>query len=135
MMIENALTKRLRDDLLRNPPRKRYIQRREMSLNLGNISPLPLEVISFLQELSENEQVEKLIIFGSRACGDYDKYSDVDLAVVAPKYNRSDWILLRAKAIHDIRTVLKISIVNFVSNPLRLQNQIYKDGEVIYEQP
>ncbi|MCU8015016.1 MULTISPECIES: nucleotidyltransferase domain-containing protein [unclassified Shewanella] len=105
-----------------------------LQVNLRKISPLPIEAIKFLDELSQRDSVEKLIIFGSRACGDYDKYSDIDLAVVAPSFTKADWVMLRAKAIHDVRVVFRISIVNFLSNPERLQKRIYDDGEVIYEQ-
>lgn len=105
----------------------------EMPLNLNHVSPLPAEAIKFLNELCERDAVEKLIIFGSRACGDYEKYSDIDLAVVASSFTKSDWVMLRAKAIHDVRVVFRISIVNFLSNPAHFQQRIYKDGEVIYE--
>lgn len=105
-----------------------------MTLDLKNISPLPEGVVYFLHDLCQDNLVEKLIVFGSRACGDYDKYSDVDLAVVAPHFIRADWVMLRAKAIHETRTVLKISIVNFLLNPPHLQERIYDNGVVIYEQ-
>lgn len=105
-----------------------------MQVNLHKISPLPIEAIAFLDELSQRDSVEKLIIFGSRACGDYDKYSDIDLAIIAPSFTKADWVMLRAKAIHEIRVVFRISIVNFLSNPVRLQEKIYENGEVIYEQ-
>ncbi|UCX05011.1 nucleotidyltransferase domain-containing protein [Shewanella glacialimarina] len=106
-----------------------------LRINLNQISPLPVEAIEFLDELSQRSSVEKLIIFGSRACGDYDKYSDIDLAVVASSFTKADWVMLRARAIHDVRVVFRISIVNFLSNPDCLQQRIYNDGEVIYEQP
>lgn len=105
-----------------------------MQLNLSNVSPLPIEAVNFLDELSRQDAVEKLIIFGSRACGDYDKYSDIDLAVIASSFSKADWVMLRAKAIHEVRVVFRISIVNFLSNPKRLQQKIHNDGEVIYEQ-
>ena len=106
-----------------------------MRVNLHKISPLPIEAVEFLDQLSQRSSVEKLIIFGSRACGDYDKYSDIDLAVVASSFSKADWVMLRARAIHDVRVVFRISIVNFLSNPDRLQQRIYTDGEVIYKQP
>lgn len=104
-----------------------------MIINLDKISPLNHEVILFFEELANNPKVEELIVFGSRACGDYDTYSDVDLAVVAPTFTKAEWVMLYAQAIHDIRTVLKISIVNYVSNPERLKKRIRQNGVVIYE--
>ncbi|WP_101756627.1 nucleotidyltransferase family protein [Oceanicoccus sp. KOV_DT_Chl] len=104
-----------------------------MALNLQGISPLSKSVVEFLHELSCHAKVDRLIIFGSRACNDYDKYSDIDLAIDAESFNREDWIRLRMTAYYDVRTVLQISIVNFVSNPSRLQNRILEDGLIIYD--
>ncbi|KKL06801.1 hypothetical protein LCGC14_2592380, partial [marine sediment metagenome] len=75
-----------------------------MNLNLHNISPLPKPIISFLHDLSNHKKVSRIIIFGSRACDDYDKYSDIDLAVEAQEFDREDWIKLRETAYYDIRT-------------------------------
>ena len=105
-----------------------------MNLDLNNISPMSRPIISFLHELSCHKKVNRLIIFGSRACGDYDKYSDIDLAVDAQEFDREDWVKLRETAYYEIRTVLQISIVNFVKNPKRLQSRILQDGCIIYEQ-
>ena len=105
-----------------------------MLLNLSEISHLPESVIGFLKELTCNIGVERLIVFGSRACGDYEQYSDLDLAIDAPSFNRVDWVRIREKAYYDVRTVIQISIVDFASNPMRLQERIMNDGVVIYEQ-
>lgn len=105
-----------------------------MDLKLHSISQLSRPVIYFLHNLSCHKKVSRLIIFGSRACGDYEQYSDIDLAVDAENFNREDWIELRETAYYQIRTVLQISIVNFSKNPIRLQNRILTDGFVIYEQ-
>jgi uncharacterized protein len=115
----------------RQGPDEKFI----MLINLHKISPLPKEAVEFLEELSRQDSVEKLIIFGSRACGDYEKYSDIDLAVVASSFTGDDWVMLRAKANHHVRVVFRISIVDFLSNPDRLQQRIYNDGEIIYEKP
>ncbi|ATD60401.1 hypothetical protein CNX70_09575 [Janthinobacterium svalbardensis] len=104
-----------------------------MLVNLHKISPLPDEAIEFLEDLSQRDSVETLIIFGSRACGDYEKYSDIDLAVIASSFVKEDWIMLRAKATYDVRVFFRISIVNFLSNPIRLQKRIYENGEIVYE--
>jgi len=106
-----------------------------MLVNLQKISPLPIRAIVFLEELGRNDAVEKLIVFGSRACGDYEKYSDIDLAVIAPSFTYGDWVMLRAKVNHDVRVFFRISIVDFLSNTERLQQRICNNGVVIYEQP
>ncbi|PHS30501.1 MAG: toxin-antitoxin system, toxin component [Sulfurovum sp.] len=93
-----------------------------------------MTVINFLHELTGHGKINRLIIFGSRACGDYDAYSDVDLAIDAENFDRKDWVTLKEVAYYEVRTVLQISIVNFVRNPNRLQNRILEDGFIIYEQ-
>jgi len=55
------------------------------------------------------------------------------LAVVSSKFNRLEWISLKEDAYYDVKTILQISIVNFISNPTRLQERIIKNGMVIYE--
>lgn len=106
-----------------------------MLVNLYKISPLPKEAVEFLENLSQREAVEKLIVFGSRAMGDYEKYSDIDVAVIASSFTREDWIMLRAKANHHVKVPFRISIVDFLSNPDRLRQRIFNDGEVIYDKP
>ena len=103
-----------------------------MRLNLNKISPLPESIIEFLDYLTSIDCVKRIIIFGSRANSDYEKFSDLDLAIDAPNIEKRDWLRLKELAYYDIRTVLQISMVNFNTNPIRLQNQILKTGEIIY---
>jgi len=72
-----------------------------MDLNLNYISPLPVTVVNFLHQLSCHEKVNRLIIFGSRACGDYDKYSDIDLAIDAKRFNREEWITVMGSVTNE----------------------------------
>jgi predicted nucleotidyltransferase len=80
------------------------------------------------------DEVNRIIIFGSRACGDYEEYSDVDLAIDAEVMSSESWIKLRELAYYEVRTVLQISIVNYFKNPDRLKARILEDGKIIYEQ-
>lgn len=103
-----------------------------MKLNLNKISPLPESIIEFLDYLSTIDCVKRIIVFGSRANSDYEKFSDLDLAIDAPQLKKIDWLRLKEEAYYDVRTVLQISMVNFNTNPIRLQNQILITGEIIY---
>ncbi|WP_375557928.1 nucleotidyltransferase domain-containing protein [Albibacterium profundi] len=50
-----------------------------MLKNLEHISPLSETVVLFISTISKIESVNKIVVFGSRALGDYEKYSDLDL--------------------------------------------------------
>ena len=66
-----------------------------MLQNLEDISPLSENEINFISTISENENVDRIIVFGSRAFGDYEKYSDLDLAIDAPNMTRLEWLKLK----------------------------------------
>lgn len=103
-------------------------------LELSGVSPLPDTVIDFISDISNIDEVNRIIIFGSRACGDYEKYSDVDLAIDAEGLGHEGWVKLRERAYYEVRTVLQISVVNYFKNPDRLKNRILENGKIIYEQ-
>ena len=105
-----------------------------VSLRMDGVSVVPASVLEFLETLAKDFRVSKLIIFGSRACGDHEEFSDVDLAIEADAFCRADWVALREKAYYDVRTVLNISVVDFLRNPERIRKHIIKNGVIIYEQ-
>ncbi|WP_081413222.1 type VII toxin-antitoxin system MntA family adenylyltransferase antitoxin [Aneurinibacillus terranovensis] len=76
--------------------------------------------------------VEKVILFGSRACGDANDRSDVDLAIVCPNANQKQWIEL-AFALEEIDTLLKLDVVRLEEASMPLQNKIQEEGVVLYE--
>lgn len=104
-----------------------------MLKNLNQISPLSDNVQSFLLELSKNRKVDRLIVFGSRVFGDYEKYSDLDLAVDAPRIEKIEWLKLKEYAIYDLEVLIRVSMVFYSSNPINLKTRINKAGKIIYE--
>lgn len=58
----------------------------------------PLSVQSVIDELVDLYPIEKLVLFGSRAVGDFDPRSDFDIAVFAPKLCRKKFSRLRLDA-------------------------------------
>lgn len=103
-----------------------------MLQNIERISPLPDEVIYFLTSLTTNKVIDSIIIFGSRALGDYEKYSDLDLAIDAPTMSKFEWQKLKEYVTYDLRTVLRISLVHYSTNPPKLKDRIIKTGTIIY---
>lgn len=104
-----------------------------MLQNLERISPLSIEVLNFLNNLSLNEKVNRIIVFGSRAIGDYEKYSDLDVAIDATNLSKSEWLKMKEFAIYDLKTVLRISLVDYSTNPPKLKERITQTGIIIYE--
>lgn len=103
-----------------------------MLQNLEQISPLSEEIITFLSSITLNEKIERIIVFGSRAFGDFEQYSDLDLAIDAPKMEKYEWLKLKEYVIYDLRTVLRISLVHYSTNPIKLKESINKTGKIIY---
>lgn len=94
---------------------------------------IPEAVIDFFYRIISNYCIEKIIIFGSRAYHDEEPTSDIDIAIVSSILTRIE--LLQIKFIVDeVRTLLKLGIVHFNSNPKELQCRINKTGVIIYEQ-
>jgi len=77
-------------------------------------------------------QVEKVLIFGSRARGDYKPASDIDLAVCAPDMSFDDFALLKAR-LEDLPLIFKIDLVH--KDHLEdqgLRDVIHNEGHVFY---
>lgn len=86
-------------------------------------------VLSALIDLAECYSVERVILFGSRARGDYCRTSDIDLAV-----SGGNIVGFTLDVDEKVPTLLKFDIVNLdgaVQNELR--ESIEKEGLIIYE--
>lgn len=76
-------------------------------------------------------KLKKVLIFGSRARGDFKKGSDVDLAVFADLDTVSS---LKAKLEEETKIPYFFDIVDYTTISSRdLKNEIDEFGEVLYE--
>lgn len=103
-----------------------------MLKNLEKISPLSYNVRSFLIKMARTKSVNRIIVFGSRSLGDYEKYSDLDVAIDAPKMTKMEWFKLKEFAIYDLNAFIKVSLVNYNTNPIQLKERINQTGKIIY---
>jgi uncharacterized protein len=91
----------------------------------------------FIQELQDyciiDSTIERILLFGSRARGDFQKTSDIDLAIFTNSLSHTQQNLI-AQKIYEMQTPLKIDVlfVNRISKEKLISN-IYKEGVVIYE--
>lgn len=87
-------------------------------------------VIREIRALAEKYGVRKVILFGSRARGDFRERSDIDLA-----FSGGDAARFSLDVDEETYTLLKFDIVN-LDYPVQpeLLESIERDGVVIYEQ-
>lgn len=86
-------------------------------------------VLEEIRSLAQQYEIKKVILFGSRARGDFYKTSDIDLAVCG-----GDFIRFSLDVEEETSTLLQYDIVNLdgaVSENLR--ESILKEGRILYE--
>ena len=86
-------------------------------------------VIEEIRQLAEKYSIEQVLLFGSRARGDYRRTSDIDLAV------RGGEVVRYSHACsEETWTLLKFDIVDLGSDVQpELLAAIEKEGRVLYE--
>jgi uncharacterized protein len=87
----------------------------------------------FFTALCNLTYVDEIILYGSRARGDYRERSDIDLAIKCPKANDEDWQAI-LRIIEDADTLLKIDCIKFETLELgsELHEAILREGKVLY---
>lgn len=88
-----------------------------------------LLVIKLREIAARYPEIQTVLLFGSRAHGDYTKLSDIDLAVKAPQLSKMDWLLLGEQVENELDTLLKIDLILYdhASDALKEQiDQCYK---------
>jgi predicted nucleotidyltransferase len=91
------------------------------------IKPIVLDEIS---ALAQKYCVKKVILFGSRARGDFKRTSDIDIAVEGGDFSR-----FALDVDEETSTLLKFDIVDLGRNIQKeLRDSIETEGFVIYEE-
>ena len=93
---------------------------------------LDKKLIKSIQRIGQNYDIEKIVLFGSRARGDHKSTSDIDLAVF-PKtgFNREGRI---TSDFDELETLLKIDVVLINEQiDLKLLENIRREGICLYE--
>ena len=93
----------------------------------------PEVIDTIVERIGSNPHVEKVILFGSRARGDEEERSDIDLAVVGPEITRDDWREMRDYIEETARTLLFIDLLRFETAPSNLKESIIKEGVTLYD--
>ena len=91
---------------------------------------IPERIIKEISLFSRKSGVRKVILFGSRARGDYTERSDIDLAVCGGDFDAFYWDVRE-----NVHSLLTFDIVNFDSGISEdLKKEIERDGVTIYEE-
>lgn len=96
-----------------------------------NVEPM---IVQCLCEIARQYQIEKIILFGSRARGDHHNHSDIDLAVWGI-HDAIRYLDFQEAIEEQIPTLLRFDLIDMegfsVSDTLR--DEVNKDGVVLYE--
>ena len=106
-----------------------YRKRRQKRRTMERVYGIRKNVIEQIKELASRYQLERVILFGSRARGDYHKTSDIDLA--ASGGNVTEFAL---DVDEDTDTLLQFDVVN-LDKPVQeeLLQSIQREGIILYE--
>lgn len=87
------------------------------------------KVMDEIRQIANMYDLQKVILFGSRARGDYKRTSDIDLAVSGGKC--TEFVLAIEE---ETNTLLKYDIIN-LDGPVQqeLLESIEREGKLIYE--
>lgn len=88
----------------------------------------------FVERLRDVADVERVVLFGSRARADNGPRSDIDVAVDCPGASESTWNRI-LEIIDEADTLLSIDCVRFDTLPKTspLRRAIERDGIMLYE--
>ncbi len=90
---------------------------------------LPNRVIRDIRTFAEDNAVNKVVLFGSRARGDNGNRSDVDIAVYGGDFDSFYWDI--KEKTHSLLTFDMVQMDTNVTEELK--NEIKRDGVTIYE--
>lgn len=90
---------------------------------------IPEIVVNDIVEFARENNIQKVILFGSRAKGTHTERSDIDIAVSGGNFDGFYWSIKE-----KVRSLLSFDIVDLDTGiSEELQREIERDGITIYE--
>jgi predicted nucleotidyltransferase len=84
------------------------------------------------ERLMQFPEVERIVLFGSRARGDAMPRSDIDLAITCPRADPKIWSDI-VEAAEEAPTLLQIDLVRIETAPPELLAEIAREGRALCE--
>jgi predicted nucleotidyltransferase len=91
-------------------------------------------IAAMVEQIRQQPSVDRIVLFGSRARGDHDQRSDIDLAVLCPRAGDAEWATIWTVA-DEAPTLLAIDLVRLEHAGVALRREIEREGLVLYERP
>jgi len=83
--------------------------------------------------ITDYKKPEKIIIFGSRANGNFKEASDIDIAILGKDWTDKDINIVKHNLDEFIKTPLKFDVLNFYALTRdKFKKEILEKGEVVY---
>jgi predicted nucleotidyltransferase len=92
----------------------------------------PAVIGQIAERLSYFPGVEKVILYGSRARGDEEERSDIDLAVTGD-LTQEEWHQMQDYVEREARTLLAVELVRLEKVSRNLKENIQREGVTLYE--
>ncbi|MCJ2007445.1 nucleotidyltransferase domain-containing protein [Methylobacterium sp. J-092] len=93
---------------------------------------IPDSARAAIETVAAHPAVRAIIVFGSRAAGDHDARSDIDVAIEAPGLDPAAMARLR-DGIARFPTLYRISMTRLDTMPSALKDRVLAQGVTIYE--
>lgn len=88
-------------------------------------------VYAQIAAIAKQHRIRKVVLFGSRARGDYREKSDIDLAI----YGCADFVAFSDQLEEELWSLLQLDLIdmNGMSVSKELIDEIERDGVILYE--
>lgn len=90
------------------------------------------ELITAINDAGFSSNIRAVYLYGSRARGDADPRSDIDIAIDCPNMSKANWLKI-VDLVEELPTLLEIDFVRFDQATPELQNKILEEGIKHYE--
>ena len=95
---------------------------------------LDISSFEFFKQLTKLSYIQEIWLFGSRARGDNQDRSDIDLAVLCPEATISEWLYIK-DIVEQARTLLSVDCIRLdgLRDDSELKKSIIREGIQLYE--
>ena len=97
---------------------------------MTTLPDLPESVEATIDIIRSDPAVRRIVLFGSRAVGDHDERSDVDLAISAPDMTRGDFAVLLDR-VSEALTLYKVELSWLEAMPEELRARVLAQEVVL----